>query len=180
MSRNAFKGNARGRHSSVPSGFSTKQVARLARVRIGRILFALRTTGNWRGVEPLCRSPLVWPQGAINRVLWRAPDRALMTTAERVVCDLMDIHGLDLDCSWPLVELLLAKPDPGRDPTFVLNEIDVLAVIAMALIDRLYVTWPMLGEPQKARALRSLSYVVYLLDGLTNDVNPRGDNNENN
>lgn len=78
MSSYVSNGSARGRRSSVPSGYSTNQVARLARARVQRILFELRTTGNWRGVEPVSRNPLVWPREAISRVLCRAPEWELM------------------------------------------------------------------------------------------------------
>lgn len=179
MSRNTFKGNARGRGSSVSDGFSTRQVASLARVRIGRILSALRTTGNWRGVEPISRKPLVWPRREIRRVLCQAPDRELMTHGERVLCNLMDMHGVDLDRGWPLVPLLLAKPDLGRDPTLAFDDVDVLVIITMAVTDRLDVSWPMLDDPGKERGLRYLSFLMSLLDGFTPMKKQPGNNNEN-
>ena len=180
MSRKSSKGNAQGRRSSVPDGYTTKQVARLARVRLGRILFELGTTGNWRGVEPVSRRPLIWPRQAISSVLSRAPERELMTPGEQVLCDLLFESGLDLDRFWPLVMLLLAKPDPGRDPAYAFDDLNMLIAIARAVMERLDVSWPMLDSSQKARGERSLSYMASLLDGFTTDEKPRSNNNENN
>ncbi|MDP2111739.1 MAG: hypothetical protein Q8N48_06940 [Thiobacillus sp.] len=93
-----------------------------------------------------------------------------MTQGELAICGLLDDAGVEIDSgTWAAVQVLLAKPDLGCDPTYAVDGLGALVELIVAFTDRLGASWPVLSEGQRERTAQSLRYAGSLLNGFDND-----------